>query len=76
MVSAKWHPNPSAQRQPSTYPSAQRQSLAGPLWEVTLCIFSPQFLHGGALVTNCPSLPNRSTENCCHMGILEGSSSS
>ena len=35
MVSTRWHPNPSAQRQSLAYPSAQRWSLASPLGEVS-----------------------------------------
>ena len=76
MVSARWHPNPSAQRWSSAYPSTQRQSSTSPSWYFHSTSFPPQFLHGDTLVANCPSLQNRSGENCFHMGILEGHSSS
>ena len=41
MVSTRWHPNPSTQRQSLAYPSAQRQSSAGPLWHFHSASFLP-----------------------------------
>ena len=41
MVFARWHPNLYTQRQSSAYPSAQRQSLAGPLWHSHSASFLP-----------------------------------
>ena len=41
MVSTRWHPNPSTQRQSLACPSTQKQSLATPLWHSHTTPFLP-----------------------------------